>query len=82
MFFLGNVTISLEEKDEKKLRHFAKTMFSGKKGSMAKVVSRGLQKLERDFEGDLAKQRIIAGMEKGISMGKILIKHRSELYDK
>ena len=78
---MGNVTISLEDKDEKKLRRFARAMFKGKRGSMAKVVSSGLEKLELDFERDFAKQRIAARIKTGLSMGKVLVKHRSELYE-
>ena len=77
---MGNITISLEDADEAKLRRFAREKYGGKKGSLAKIVSEGLEKMEN--ESEKAIRSLKAKMEKGFNSGGILIKHRSELYDR
>ncbi len=79
---MGNITIALENKDEKKLRRIARQRFGGGKGSMAKTVKAGLEKLENEDRRDEARKRLIAGMKKGYNLGGITYRHRSELYDR
>ena len=56
--------------------------YGGKKGSLAKIVSEGLEKMENESEREKAIRSLKAKMEKGFNSGGILIKHRSELYDR
>ena len=79
---MGNITISLEDADEAKLRRFAREKYGGKKGSLAKIVSEGLEKMENESEREKTIRSLKAKMEKGFNSGGILIKHRSELYDR
>jgi len=79
---MGNITIALENEDELKLRRLAKQKFDGKKGSLAKVVSEGINKLNEEEKRTLAREKLLEMMKKGYRMGKMTIKHRSELYDR
>lgn len=80
MFSLGSVTMSLKDITEKKIRRFAKEKFEDKKGAMAKVVAEAVDTLEEKEKRKRAHKRLISIMEKGFDGGKILVKHRSELY--
>ncbi len=79
---VGNLTVALEEKDELKLRRLAKNKYGGRKGSLSKVISEALSKLEEDPRRERAVKSLIQKMEEGRHMGKLLYKHRSELYDR
>ena len=79
---MGNLTIGLDDKDEARLRRLAKERFEGKKGSISKTISIALDKLEEESKKDRAIKELIEMMDKGFDMGKNLIKHRSELYDR
>lgn len=79
---MGHITISLEKKDEQKLRALAKEKYGGKKGALAKAVAEGIGKLEQEKVRDRAIKKMIEIMDEGFDMGRILIKHRSELYDR
>ncbi|MFH1587728.1 MAG: hypothetical protein ABIA76_00125 [Candidatus Diapherotrites archaeon] len=79
---MGTLTIGLEDSDEMKLRAMAQEKYFGKKGSLSKIISEGLQKLEEESKRERAVQNLITKMEQGKEMGKIQIKHRSELYDR
>lgn len=74
--------MGLSDQDEEKLRRLAREKFNNKKGAIAKVVSEGLSGLETGSKREEARQRLIAGMEKGFHGGRILYKHRSELYER
>ena len=79
---MGNITISLDDKREKKLRLLAKEKYNNRKGSMSKVLSEALDNMELEDLREQARQRLIAGMKRGFYMGKILIKSRDEIYDR
>jgi hypothetical protein len=79
---MGNITITLDDKRERKLRRFAKEKYNNAKGAMRNVVSEALDKLEFEDQREQARQRLIAGMHNGFYMGKIIIKNRDELYDR
>ena len=53
-----------------------------KKGSLGRIISEATKKYLQEEEQEEIKKRLIARMEKGYNMGKILIKHRDELYDR
>ncbi|MBN2127739.1 MAG: hypothetical protein JW703_05135 [Candidatus Diapherotrites archaeon] len=79
---MGTLTLSLENEDETRLRVLAQEKYMGKKGSLSKVISEGLRKLEEETVRQRAIESLIKKMNKGFDMGKIQIKHRSELYDR
>ena len=79
---MGNLTLSFENEDEKKLRRIAQKKYSGKKGALSKVVSEGLKRLDEDSNRERAFRSLMKKMEKGYDMGKILYKNRGELYDR
>ena len=79
---MGNITISLDKEDEKKLRHLAKEKYSDKKGGLSRVVAEGIGRLDHELEAGQARQHLIQGMEKGFNMGKWRFKHRGELYER
>ena len=79
---MGNVTISLEEKDEARLRALAGRKYGSRKGSLAKVVAEGLEKLHSESERERSMRRQLSWMEKGFRMGKIKAKKRADIYDR
>jgi len=79
---LGNVTLALDEDTEKALRRIAKERFHGGKGSMAKVVRLGVEKMKDENSRERAVKRLKEQMDRGFDGGKILYKHRSELYER
>ena len=79
---MGNLTLSFEKEDEERLRRLAKDKYGGRKGSLSKVVSDGLSKLEEESKKERSRRELIDLMRKGIEMGKIKIKRRGELYDR
>ena len=78
--FLANITVSLAESAEKKLRELANEKYGGKKGSMAKVIEEAVEKLSGEKGVDSAAQRQAQWMKKGFELGKINFAHRAELY--
>ena len=79
---MGNLTLSLEKQDEEKLRRIAQQKYSGKKGSLSKVVSEALGKIDVEFGRQRARDSLLKKMRDGVSMGKLTVRHRSELYDR
>lgn len=79
---MGHVTVSLEKKDEEKLRSMAASKYKNKKGSMARVISESLALLEKKSKMERARVRQFKWMDKGFKMGKIMVKSREELYDR
>ncbi len=79
---MGQLTISLDKGTEAKLRRLASERHKGKKGSLSKVIGEALEKLEAERERERAMKELFALADKGFPMGKLLYKHRSELYDR
>ncbi len=79
---MGQLTISLDKGTEAKLRRLASERHKGKKGSLSKVIGEALEKLEAESERERAMKELFALADKGFPMGKLLYKHRSELYDR
>ena len=75
------ITINMEKEVVKELRKLAKAQ-KQKKGFLGKSISVATKKwLEEKRQEKIAKE-MIELMEKGFDMGKMKIKHRSELYDR
>ncbi|MDD5162667.1 MAG: hypothetical protein PHD95_00490 [Candidatus ainarchaeum sp.] len=79
---MGHVTISLEDKDERKLRAIAKEKYSNKKGAMAKVISESLCLLEKESIRQRAMERQLRWMRKGFNLGGLAVKRREDFYDR
>lgn len=74
---MGTITIVLDDEVERKLRE----KVSGK-GALGKAISEATNKWLQDDAQERAKEKLKTLMKKGYNMGKILYKHRSELYDR
>ncbi|MDO8537920.1 MAG: hypothetical protein Q7S21_03465 [archaeon] len=79
---MGNLTVGLDDKTEEKIRKMAKEKFEGNKGSIAKVITEAVEVLEKYDKKEAARKQAIYYMENAPYVGKILIKHRDELYDR
>ncbi len=79
---MGTVTVSFEKDDEDRLRRLAHEKYNGRKGALSKVLSEGLRKLDEEENRLKAFESLKRKMEKGYDMGKIMVKHRAELYDR
>ncbi len=79
---MGNLTITLKDQDEKRLRNMANQRYNSKKGSLAKVVSESLRLMTKQSAREMAMQRQFRWMEQGFEMGKLLIKKREDIYDR
>ena len=79
---MGNVTITLENEDEKTLRSIAGSKYNNKKGSMAKVVGESLRLLSSKTGKNKAMMRQFKWMDQGFNLGKIKAKTRGEIYDR
>lgn len=76
------MTIALSDQDETLLRNLAKEKYDSTKGSMAKVISEGLHKVNDEKTRQAAINELARFIGKGFYMGKNLIRNRSELYDR
>jgi hypothetical protein len=79
---MGNLTVKLDDSDEKIVRNLAIEKYGGKKGSIGKVLSESIALLRKESKKEFAKQKIFEGMDKGFYFGKKLYKTRDDLYDK
>ena len=79
---MGHMTISLKENKEQRLRVLSKQKYGDKKGAISQTVEDLLDLEDKEARRRRAVQSLLARMEKGYDMGKITIKHRSELYDR
>ncbi len=77
---MGNITISLEDDEETRLRNLAKRKFSGKKGSISRVIAEGIKKLEEEERREKAKERLLEMAGRGFNLGGIAARHRGDLY--
>ncbi|MBI4043719.1 MAG: hypothetical protein HY393_02860 [Candidatus Diapherotrites archaeon] len=79
---MGHLTVSVDKHTEQSLRALAKEKYAGKKGAISKVVMDAVERMAEENHRQRAVESLKAMMEKGFPMGKILVKHRSELYDR
>ncbi len=79
---MGHMTLSLSEEKESALRALAKQKYGDSKGALSQTVEDLLSLEEREVHRRIAVQKLLALGEKGFLMGKLKIKHRSELYDR
>ncbi len=76
--------ISLDDTHERLLRRLAKERHEGRKGSIRAVVEEGIDELAKKAHKELAVERMLARMRKGMSLGfgkGKAYESRNELYD-
>ncbi len=75
------ITINIETEVLKKLRELA-IIEKQKKGFLGKIISRATREYLKEREQEEIAERQLKKMEIGYKMGRILIKHRDDLYDR
>ncbi len=75
------ITINIETDVLDKLRKLALAQ-KQKKGFLGKVISEATKEYLKEKEQEETRKRMLEKLNKGYKMGKILIKHRDELYDR
>lgn len=75
------ITINMETEVLNKLRKLA-IAEKQKKGFLGKVISEATKEYLREREQEEIAKRQLEKIEIGYNMGKMLIKHRDELYDR
>lgn len=75
------ITINMDREVLKRLRELA-VAEKQKKGFLGKIISEATKEYLKDREQEEIAERQLKRMESGYKMGKILIKHRDELYDR
>jgi predicted transcriptional regulator len=79
---MGHMTISLKEDKEQRLRALAKQKYGPRKGALSQTIEDLLELDEKEARRRRAIQSFLARGKKGYHLGKIAVKHRSELYDR
>ena len=75
------ITINIDEEVLAKLRRMAEHE-KRKKGFLGRAISNAVREYLKEQEQERIAERQLAKMEKGYKMGKLLTKHRDELYDR
>lgn len=79
---MGTITATVDDKVEKKFRGVVKSRFGTGKGKIGQAITQAMSKWIHEVEQEKIRDEALAQLEKGYHMGKILYKHRSELYDR
>ncbi len=75
------ITINMETEVLNKLRKLAIAQ-KQKKGFLGKIISEATKSYLKEKEQEEIRKRMLEKLNKGYRMGKILINHRDELYDR
>ena len=75
------ITITMEEEVLNKLRKLAQKE-KQRKGFLGRTITEATKKYIEEKEQEEIRKRQLKRLKEGYHMGKILIKHRSELYDR
>ncbi len=78
---MGVITISMDDEKERKLREYAKLKYGERKGALSTAITNAITK-EIEENQKRVTEELMQIIKKGYHMGKIKIKHRSELYDR
>ena len=79
---MGIITISVSEPVEKEFRRTVTNKLGKGKGVLGKAVGEAMRQWVHTQKQHEIAQEMIALMDRGFVMGKILIKSRDELYDR
>lgn len=79
---MGVMTVSVDSKVEQRFRKAVKNSLGNGKGKLGQAATDAFQKWADEQEQKRIGQELLAIMRKGYKMGKILYKHRDELYER
>ena len=79
---MGTITVNIKDEDEKKFRQTVEEFYGSGKGKLGKAVSEALREWADERNQKEIAREMMSMMNKGIDMGKIKYKNRSELYDR
>lgn len=83
MVFMGTITTTVDDAVETKFRKAVKEKLGTGKGKLGKAVTEAMKSWAESAEQQKVREEAIKQLEKGFNWGgKILYKHRSELYDR
>jgi len=75
---MGTITISIRDSDEARLRELAMKKFGKTKGSMSKVITEAISKIDDETDQD---KDVLDIARKGLHLGKVDIKKiREDMY--
>ena len=81
---MGNIMISVDDEKEKEIRKYAQELNGGKKGSLSDFVWLAINQyiltLNKEHEREIARQRMLNRMRKGLDIGYLEYTKRSDLY--
>jgi len=75
------ITISIDSEVLKRLRELA-LVEKQKKGFLGKIISDATREYLKEKEQEEVRKSMLERLNKGYHLGKVLIKHRDELYDR
>ena len=75
------ITISIDSEGLKRLRELA-LVEKQKKGFLGKIISDATREYLKEKEQEEVRKSMLERLNKGYHLGKVLIKHRDELYDR
>ena len=78
---MGTLTVSLEDSKEAKLRKLAALKFGKRKGHLSEALEEAIDVWAEKGSSD-AEGKMMALLEKGFKMGKMLYKERAELHER
>lgn len=79
---MATITINIQDNVAKEFREEVLKRIGKRKGALGKAVEEALKKWLYEKRQEQISKEMIELMEKGILMGKIKIKSRSELYER
>lgn len=81
--FMGTITTTVDDAVETKFRKAVKNRLGVGKGKIGKAVTEAMDKWAESDEQQKVREEALKQLETGYHMGgKILYKHRSELYER
>lgn len=79
---MGTITINASDKVENKFRATVKETIGSEKGSLGKAFDEAMLLWVKQKKKEKIRERALRRLQKGYSMGKLLYKNRSELYER
>lgn len=82
MFSMATITVNIPMETEKMFRETVYRKLGKRKGSLGRALDEAMKKWTEEKQQKEIRERQLKLLAQGLHMGKILIKHRSELYDR
>ena len=78
---MGTITANVDDKTEKKFRLAAGSVYGKRKGYLGEAITEAMELwVRKEFENNTA--RALEMLRKGLNLGKLTYKERSELHDR